>query len=151
MNQIRWIIAMVLWVNASAALAGIESKPFSDPEKEALYNQLVADLRCLVCQNQNLADSNAELAVDLRTQVHEMVTRGDNLQQITDYMVQRYGEFVLYRPPMSSRTWVLWLGPLLALLVALVVVWRVTASRQNAEQSEVSEADIARARDLLNK
>lgn len=145
------VLALCLGLMAGVSQAGIEAKPFNDPAKESLYRQLVADLRCLVCQNQNLADSNAELAVDLREQVHEMVLRGDTGQQVSDYMVERYGEFVLYSPPISSRTLVLWAGPLLALLMALVIAWRVSGSRQSAEQGTVSDADLARARDLLNK
>jgi len=144
-------LTLCLVLSPGVLLAGIEAKPFDDPGKERLYNQLVADLRCLVCQNQNLADSNAELAVDLRRQVAEMVTRGDTGQQVSDYMVERYGEFVLYRPPLSSRTAVLWLGPLLALLLALFIAWRITGNRQSTELGGVSEDDIARARDLLNK
>lgn len=145
------LLLLCLSFSSAVSLAGIEAKPFEDPAKERLYRQLVADLRCLVCQNQNLADSNAELAVDLRRQVHEMVTAGDNKQQISDYMVARYGEFVLYRPPLSSRTAVLWLGPIVGLLFALFIAWRVTGARQSTEQGDVSDADIARARDLLNK
>lgn len=145
------LLALCLGLGAGVTGAAIDAKSFDTPEKERLYNQLIADLRCLVCQNQNLADSNAELAVDLREQVHEMVSRGDSSQQVSDYMVARYGEFVLYRPPMSGRTLVLWGGPLLALLLALVIAWRVTRSRQSAEQGGVSEAELARARDLLNK
>ena len=145
------LLALSLSLMGGVAQAGIEAKPFNDPAKEAIYNKLVDDLRCLVCQNQNLADSNAELAVDLRTQVHEMVLSGDTEQEGSDYMVERYGEFVLYRPPFSARTAVLWAGPIVALLLALLIAWRVTGSRQSAEQGGVSEADLARARDLLNK
>lgn len=147
----KWAVFLVFCFSTIVVQAGIDAKPFDNPAKEKLYSQLVSDLRCLVCQNQNLADSNAELAVDLRRQVHEMVTRGDTSAQVSDYMVARYGDFVLYKPPVNSRTIVLWLGPLVALLMALITVWRVTRTRQSAEQGGVSEADIARARDLLNK
>jgi len=145
------LLALSLSVLGGVAQASIDAKPFNDPAKEALYSQLIGDLRCLVCQNQNLADSDAELAVDLRTQVHEMVLNGNTGKEVSDYMVARYGEFVLYRPPFSSRTAVLWAGPIVALLLAIFVAWRVTGSRQSAEQGGVSEADLARARELLNK
>ncbi len=151
MKKIVGSLTLCLCLLTGLVMAGIEAKPFDDPAKESLYRQLVADLRCLVCQNQNLADSNAELAVDLRRQVHEMVTRGDTGDQVTDYMVQRYGEFVLYSPPMNARTALLWLGPIVALLFGLFVAWRVAGSRRGPEQGGVSEADVARARDLLNK
>ncbi|MGB0864989.1 MAG: cytochrome c-type biogenesis protein [Granulosicoccaceae bacterium] len=152
MSKLRKVLmALCLSVLATVSQAAIDAKSFDTPQKEQLYNQLIADLRCLVCQNQNLADSNAELAVDLRTQVHEMVSRGDSGKQVSDYMVERYGEFVLYRPPINARTMVLWGGPLLALLIALGIAWQITRSRQTAEQGGVSEADVARARDLLNK
>jgi len=84
-------------------------------------HQIAVELRCLVCQNQTIADSNAPLALDLRGQVREMVKRGDSQQQIIDYMTARYGDFVLYRPPVKSTTALLWFGPFVLLVVGVVV------------------------------
>jgi len=99
----------------------------ADPAVEARMLRIAAELRCLVCQNQTIADSHADLAVDLREQVRTMVRRGDSDGQILQYMTDRYGDFVLYRPPVKSTTWLLWFGPgvlLLGGLATLVVVLR---------------------------
>ena len=102
--------------------------------------KISAELRCLVCQNQTIADSNAGLAVDLRNQVREMLKRGDTPEQITDYMTARYGDFVLYRPPVKSSTAVLWYGPA-ALLVLAVVVLLFIVRRRSKLPSERFEPD----------
>jgi cytochrome c-type biogenesis protein CcmH len=100
-----------------------------DPVLEARVMKLSAELRCLVCQNQTIADSNAGLAVDLRNQVRDMLKRGDTPEQITDYMTARYGDFVLYRPPVKSSTAVLWYGPAALLLVAVAVLILIVRRR----------------------
>jgi len=92
-----------------------------DPAVEAKVNAITAELRCLVCQNQTIADSHAELAVDLRNQVREMVKRGDSQEKILAYMTARYGDFVLYRPPVKNTTALLWYGPAALLVVGLAV------------------------------
>lgn len=93
-----------------------------DPELEARVMKISAGLRCLVCQNQTIADSNADLAVDLRNQVREMLRRGDTPAQINDYMTARYGDFVLYKPPVNRSTAVLWYGPAALLVLAVAVL-----------------------------
>lgn len=120
----------------------------SDPELAKVFKELASELRCLVCQNQNIADSNAPLAQDLRREVHEMLDRGDSKKQIIDFMVARYGEFVLYRPLLSAKTLILWLGPLLFFLLGLVMVWRL-ARKPRATAFEPDEASLAQARELL--
>lgn len=92
---------------------------------EARLHALNLELRCLVCQNQSIADSDAPLAADLRKQVREMIEQGKSNAEIRDYMTQRYGDFVLYRPPFKPLTWVLWIGPFVVLLLALLVVLRL--------------------------
>jgi len=96
------------------------STPFSDPQQETRYQKLLEELRCVVCQNQSLADSNASLAQDLRNEVRTMVQQGKNEQQITGFLVERYGDFVLYRPPLKSTTYLLWIGPVALLLIAFL-------------------------------
>ena len=93
--------------------AGAHSAPaeFSDPDDAARYRRLILELRCLVCQNQNLADSNAALARDMRGVVARMVREGKPDRAVVDFMTARYGDFVLYRPPFRPSTWALWLGP----------------------------------------
>ena len=95
-----------------------------DPALEARVMKISAGLRCLVCQNQTIADSNADLAIDLRNQVRTMLERGQTPAQINDYMTARYGDFVLYKPPVRSTTALLWYGPAALLVLAvLVLVW----------------------------
>lgn len=111
-----------------------------DPDLEARVLKLAAEFRCLVCQNQTIADSNADLAVDLRNQVRTMLVRGETPQQITDYMTARYGDFVLYRPPVRSTTALLWYGPA-ALLVIGVLVLLVIIRRRNRLPADRFEPD----------
>lgn len=113
----------------------------ADPVLEARLLRIAAELRCLVCQNQTIADSHADLAQDLRRQVREMLVRGDTDQQILDYMTARYGDFVLYRPPVKSTTALLWYGPAVLLvggLVALVLVLR-RRSRMSPDRFDPDE------------
>src|SRR6516225_8551972 len=98
----------------------------ADPALEARMLAITGELRCLVCQNQTIADSHADLAVDLRRQVREKLAQGWSDQQVVDYMVDRYGDFVLYRPPVKSTTWLLWFGPFLLLVLGLAILgWRI--------------------------
>ncbi len=141
---------LALWLGLGPALAAIEVHQFKTPEEEQRYKHLIAELRCLVCQNQNLADSNADLARDLREQVYEMIQNGASDQDIVDYMVNRYGDFVLYRPPFKSTTAALWIGPFVILAVGVLVV-AVYVRRRRREPPVVSdEAELDRARQLLN-
>ena len=109
---------------------------------------LAEQLRCLVCQNQTLADSNAELAVDLKKQLREKIASGWTDQQIIDFMVQRYGDFILYRPPFKPLTWLLWLGPFLMLLAGLF--WLRLKFIRRPELTIYSEQELARAAAMLN-
>jgi cytochrome c-type biogenesis protein CcmH len=107
------------------------------------------ELRCLVCQNQTLADSNAELAVDLRNRIREEFRRGASEREVVEFMVTRYGDFVLYRPPLKASTLLLWFGPFLLLAFgAFLLVKRLR--RRRAEERELSEDDRARAARLLD-
>ena len=101
----------------SIALSAHAAEPlvFDNPEQEARYNQLTLELRCMVCQNQNLADSDAPLAQDLRKEIYDMMTAGQSDDQIKTFLVERYGDFVLYRPAMKGNTLALWLTPLVLL------------------------------------
>lgn len=118
---------------AGAALgchAGGAESAAADPVLEKRVLALSQELRCLVCQNQNLADSHADLAVDLKNQVREKLAAGMNERDVVDYMVQRYGDFVLYKPPVRAATWLLWYGPFLLLGAGLVALFRKMAARQ---------------------
>ena len=115
-------------------------------ERRALA--LERELRCLVCQNQTLAESNAPLALDLRSQIREQLAAGKSEREITDYMVARYGDFVLYRPPLKSTTALLWAGPFLFLLGGFYLLVRVVRRRRVAAP-ELSDAERSRAAKLL--
>jgi len=108
------------------ALAGAGEAPalYSDPATDARLAALTADLRCLVCQNQSIADSHAGLAADLRQEILDMIAAGKTDREIIDFMVARYGDFVLYRPPLRAGTVLLWLGPLLLFGLAAVALYR---------------------------
>jgi len=141
----KWIAFLLAACLAWPALANEAAPAVADPVLEARMLSITSELRCLVCQNQTIADSHAELADDLRRQVREMLVRGDTDKQIIDYMTARYGDFVLYRPPVKATTWLLWFGPGLLLvggLAALALVLR-QRSRMSPDRFEPDELDIA--------
>ncbi|BBP46685.1 hypothetical protein THMIRHAS_20580 [Thiosulfatimonas sediminis] len=137
MNFLRLALFTLFISVSSANYAAIETYQFTDKQQEEDYKALIFELRCLVCQNQNLADSNAELAQDLRKQVFTMLTEQQaSKAQIVDYMVARYGEFVMYKPPMEPNTYLLWLGPFLFLLIGLGILIRIIRSNQHNSSAE---------------
>ena len=117
----------------SFALFANEPRSFSSPELAERYRTLVDEIRCLVCQNQSIADSNADLARDLRDKVDELLLAGRSDTEILDYMVARYGNFVRYRPPLNAATAALWIGPFV--LAALAVGWLVARVRRRPDRS----------------
>lgn len=146
---VRVIVLGILLFLAGAALgAGADQ----DSALEQRVAALSAELRCLVCQNQSLADSHAELAIDLKNQVREMMVRGLTDDQIKEYLTQRYGDFVLYRPPVRASTWLLWAGPFLLLVAGVYGLVRVMAARRARPEIsgvDLDQAERERARDLL--
>jgi cytochrome c-type biogenesis protein CcmH len=147
-----WRCALLLLVLAPAAVTHAkEAAPAAeDPALERRVMTLAAELRCLVCQNQSLADSNAPLAVDLRNQVREQMRQGRSEQEIVQYLVERYGDFVLFRPPFKAATVLLWLGPALLLIAGLAALYRLLARRRRAAlEARLSEEERARAEALL--
>ena len=146
----RVTVCLLLLCWLVPARAVIEVYDFDSPEKEADYQQLIDELRCLVCQNQNLKDSDAELAQDLRRETYEMLQEGKSRQEVIDFMVARYGDFVLYRPQFKTSTYLLWLGPFALLLIVLALfVRRLRAASSGPAQ--VDEDVLAQARDLLER
>jgi cytochrome c-type biogenesis protein CcmH len=125
----RAVAAGVLVVAAQSAHAGEAAPASADPVLEARVMALSAELRCLVCQNETIAASHADLAVDLRNQVREMLRRGATDAEVMDYMTARYGDFVLYRPPLKSTTALLWFGPALLLVGGMGTLWWVLRRR----------------------
>jgi cytochrome c-type biogenesis protein CcmH len=127
----------------------IETYTFKTPEQEAIYKELIKELRCLVCQNQDIAGSNAELAQDLRRQTYEMVTAGKSREDVIDFMVERYDDFVLYRPPFKIKTLLLWVGPPLFLLMSLLFLVRFLRNRPKKAEVELDKKQRESMRDLL--
>ena len=149
-------LALGLALNASPALASsaTEAALATDPVAEKRLLGLSEELRCLVCQNQNIADSNAELAQDLRREIRGMIKDGKSDKEIIDFMVTRYGDFVLYRPPVQGNTLLLWGGPIVPLIlgiIALVRYQRRRAERVAAEDKPLSADEASRADALLKE
>lgn len=145
--KILLLAALLLSQHVQAAT---EIYNFNNPSYELRYQALTEELRCLVCQNQNIADSHAELAQDLRRKVYEMITAGKNDDEIVEYMTDRYGDFVLYRPPLNPKTMILWLAPLLTVVTGLLGFWFLLRRRRQTDQ-QPSDAELQRIRDLLKK
>ena len=147
----KLLILLLGLMLAGAALAKEAATVAADPLLEKRAMVLAEELRCLVCQNQTIADSHAELAVDLKNQIREKLKAGMSEAQIIDYMVARYGDFVLYRPPVKASTLPLWIGPFALLFAALAGLFYYIARRRRATPEQaLSEADEARVRSLLD-
>ena len=129
--------------------AVLEPLKFDSSSQESRYKALIAELRCLVCQNQNLADSNAELARDLRLLTYNMILSGSSDTEIVQFMVSRYGDFVLYRPPFKPNTALLWFAPLIFLAGGCFVLLRIFRSRKNINPPNVSATHRAQVRKLM--
>lgn len=135
-------LGLALTLAGTGTLAADAANLADDPALEARVNEVSAELRCLVCQNQSLADSHAGLAIDLKNQVREQLQAGRTPPQVIDYMTARYGDFVRYRPPLKATTVLLWAGPFMLVLGGLFGLWRALA-RQQAMQAGFAELDDA--------
>lgn len=149
MKGIIVILTMFLFINTLNA--AVEIKQFSNTEQEQRYKHIIDELRCLVCQNQNISGSNAGLAQDLRKQVYKMIMAGEDDAAIFDFMVTRYGDFVLYRPPFKATTLFLWLGPFIILALGLFVLVRFIRQREKIVTKELNSADKEKLKKLLNE
>jgi len=148
----KTLIFTFLCVVSVTVMAAVEYRKFDDPQQEQVYQTLTNELRCLVCQNQTIADSNADLAKDLRRQVYEMLQQGKSQQEIIDFMTQRYGEFVLYRPPLKAKTIILWVGPAVFIVIGLVVLAVISRRKAAGAQSvALTEQEEKRIRQLLEQ
>lgn len=145
----KLFFAFMLALASFAALAKEAPPAAADPELEQRVMELADELRCLVCQNQTIADSHAELAIDLKNQVREKLASGMSNQDVINYMVERYGDFVLYRPPVKGATWLLWFGPFLLLVGGIAVLVMKLKRRRPAEEA-LPDADLQRAAALLD-
>jgi cytochrome c-type biogenesis protein CcmH len=142
----------------SGSVYAVDTHQLSDPKQQETYETLTKELRCLVCQNQTIADSNAELAGDLRRQVYEMLQQGKSKEEIVQFMTDRYGDFVLYKPPFKGKTSVLWIAPVIFLLMGLITVFFFIRRKKTAanlySQAGTLETDVEKQkkiRSLLEK
>ena len=147
-----WLFLTAL-LFSSVAFSAIDALNFTSPQQESDYHQLTQSLRCPQCQNNNIADSNATIAVDMRDKVFELLQEGKSKNDVVDYMVARYGNFVTYDPPMTASTLVLWIAPLLLVLLGVVFLLRRKPKAQSAVKSQdvLTDEDNARLAELLNK
>ena len=136
MKILAYLIFSMLIVNVNGQTFLVDEKTFTDESNQLRYDTLMEELRCLVCQNQSLADSGAGLAQDLRKKVVVMIENGSSDQEIKDYMVQRYGEFILYRPRLNYSTIMLWFGPFILLVVAIGIIMRIIRSSQSSHTNQ---------------
>ncbi|AHG41821.1 cytochrome C [Pseudomonas syringae CC1557] len=150
----RWLFVLLLnLLPYGIAQAAIDAYTFRDDAERARYSELTRELRCPKCQNQDIADSNAPIAADLRKEIYRMLGEGQSNQQIIDFMVDRYGDFVRYKPSLSARTWLLWFGPAGLLLGGVVVIGFIVVRRRKqlpehaAQLSDDEQQRLARLLD----
>ena len=135
-------VALVAWLLFSASAGAVDTgQRFDDPAQQARYERLIRDLRCLVCRSESIADSNAPLAADLRREVDSLIREGKSDAEIHAFMTERYGDFVLLRPPVTPRTWLLWGAPALVLVGGLTVVLVVVRRRARAARLNPGSLD----------
>ena len=149
MRLLQIVISACCLFWAAQSPAGLEKFDFSGNVDEDRYKELITEIRCLVCQNQSLADSDAELAHDLRAEVYAMVQDGKSDEEIVEFLVARYGDFVLYKPPVKPSTYLLWFGPFALLLLAGVLLLRAVRRQKRTATTEISATDRKRLDDLL--
>lgn len=148
----KLVILLLLWAMIGPASAKEAASAAADPAAEARLMQLAIELRCLVCQNQTIADSDADLAVDLRNEIREKIQAGMSDAEIKDFMVTRYGDFVLYRPPVKETTLVLWGGPFLLLAIGAAILYSsLRRHRRQAVEPDLNPEDRALAESLLRQ
>ena len=141
-----WLLLCSAGLQASVTL---ESFTFADAAEEQRFKDLIEEIRCLVCQNQSLIDSDAELAHDLRAEVYGMMQTGKSDSQIIEFLVARYGDFVLYSPPVKPSTWLIWFGPFVLLLIALLLLFRSLRRQQHAPEQTITADDRQRLEQVL--
>ena len=149
--NLRIFFLIGLLVSMPTVMAAEALLQFDSPQQEQRYKGLIEELRCMVCQNQNLADSNAGLAQDLRDRTYEMVLEGKSDQNIIDYMVNRYGEFVLYRPPLKMTTVLLWFGPAIILTIAVITFLVYSRRLRRKPDLELNPDERQQARQMLEE
>jgi cytochrome c-type biogenesis protein CcmH len=143
------IVATALLLGSAAGAFTLEEFHFDSPEQQEQFRELIGKLRCLVCQNESLAASQADLAQDLRNEVYKMMRAGKSQDEILDFLVARYGDFVLYDPPLKPSTYVLWFGPFVLIGIGAVFMVRALLRRKATPDQDLSDEERQRLQDLL--
>ncbi|HAG93000.1 MAG: cytochrome c-type biogenesis protein CcmH [Pseudomonadales bacterium] len=147
MKRCLLLALLISW----SAYATIDAYEFDDYDEEQRFRVLIDELRCPKCQNQNIADSNAGLAKDIKDRAYRLINEGKSNAEITDYMVERYGDFITYRPPLKPSTWFLWFGPFALTLLAAAILLFMKLKAKPAEPAKVDADKHKQVEDLLNK
>ena len=143
------LFTLILMVSASSN--AVDYRQLSDTKQQESYETLTKELRCLVCQNQTIADSNAELAADLRRQVYEMLEKGKSRDEIVQFMTDRYGDFVLYKPAFKGKTTILWIAPIVFLLMGLMTVFFFIRRKKASENQQAQAGSLQKNKDKQKK
>ena len=148
-----FVMTMILLLQLSTAVqaATLEGYTFDEPGKAEEFRALIEEMRCLVCQNESLAGSNADLAADLRDEIYEMMKQGQGKQDIINFMVARYGDFVLYNPPLKPTTYPIWFGPLIVFIIGGIALIRIIRRKSVSRETELSAEEEQRLNSLLNQ
>jgi cytochrome c-type biogenesis protein CcmH len=144
-----WFFVLILLISAQGF--AIDDHQLANPEQQKTYEIIISELRCLVCQNQTIADSNAELAGDLRRQVFEMLQQGKSKDEIVNFMTDRYGDFVLYNPPLKTKTALLWLGPIAFLITGFIMIFWFIRRKKTAAIMPIDKKKQDKIRSLLSE
>ncbi len=151
MKGLLIVFSLFFLLSSGVIQAKVEIKEFSNQKEELRYKKLIDELRCLVCQNQNLAGSNSGLAQDLRKKVYDMISSGKSNDEIKEFMVTRYGDFILYRPPFNATTFILWVGPFIILIFAAFILLRFIRRRKNIVVTTLNDSDKEKLKSLLKE
>jgi cytochrome c-type biogenesis protein CcmH len=150
-NLLLILVWLALFVSAPLSAATLAEFTFDDPAKTEDFREIIEEMRCLVCQNESLAGSNAELAVDLRHEIYDMMQAGQSKDDVISFMVDRYGDFVLYNPPLKPSTYPLWFGPLILFLIGAVVMMRAIKKKKQSQETSLSTDEEKRLESLLHQ
>ena len=138
---VKKIVLFLMVFGFSVSVKAIDNGPvFEDPVMQSKYEQLISEIRCLVCQNQSIKDSNVFLAVDLRNEIRRLLENGRSESEIKQFLVDRYGDFVLYQPPLNEKTFLIWFSPLLLLLAGGIIIIKIIRKRMNLQFDDSDEA-----------
>lgn len=148
----RGLVFVLIYLFSTSAVLGatLAEYNFDDPAKDEDFRAIIEEMRCLVCQNESLAGSNADLAVDLRNEIYAMMKGGQSKDDVISFMVARYGDFVLYSPPMRPSTYPIWFGPLILFLLAAFVLMRALKKKRQSQEADLSADEQERLESLLN-